>query len=374
MHGEIAGRMRHLVVSTPAPPPAVGDQPDDRRFSAQVDRLPIPVHRAHRVTNLIRWSGRAGKLVRQHRIGFVLCGNLKPAGYVACWVYRRYGIRYGVYCHGGDVLSELQKIRASPAKRRLAKSIFAGASAVVANSRWTAATAMDLLRELDVEVPEGRVRVVRPGADPERFRPRIENGTTRARYDIPDGPLLLTVARLHPHKGVAAVLRALRIMTSRGMEVSYAVVGDGPQAPALKDLARELGVSERVRWLGVVPEGDLAALYNCATLYVGISTRAETIGVEGFGISFLEASACGIAVVAGRSAGVVDAVRDGETGVLVDPHVPEELAEVVEGLLTDRARREALGAAGRRAVEEYFNWDRVVRDVEEVADRFSDSD
>jgi phosphatidylinositol alpha-1,6-mannosyltransferase len=93
--------------------------------------------------------------------------------------------------------------------------------------------------------------------------------------------------------------------------------------------------------------------------------------VEGFGISFTEASACGLPVVAGRSGGTADAVRDGETGVLVDPDRVEDVVASVRALLDDRELSARLGAAGRRAAETYFNWDRVVADLRRLADAAS---
>ena len=85
--------------------------------------------------------------------------------------------------------------------------------------------------------------------------------------------------------------------------------------------------------------------------------------VEGFGISLAEASACGVPVVAGRSGGIPAAVREGETGILVDADRPEAVAEALAGLLDDAALRARLGAAGRRAVESHYNWDRVTGDL-----------
>ena len=85
--------------------------------------------------------------------------------------------------------------------------------------------------------------------------------------------------------------------------------------------------------------------------------------VEGFGISLAEASACGLPVIAGRSGGISAAVRDGETGLLVDAERVEDVAEALERLLGDPRLRARLGAAGRRAVERHYNWDRVTGDL-----------
>jgi len=84
----------------------------------------------------------------------------------------------------------------------------------------------------------------------------------------------------------------------------------------------------------------------------------------------VEASACGLAVVGGRSGGVPDAVRENETGVLVDPDDPAAVAGAVKGLLADEALRRRMGAAGRRAAETYYNWDRVVADLIRIDGEF----
>jgi phosphatidylinositol alpha-1,6-mannosyltransferase len=114
----------------------------------------------------------------------------------------------------------------------------------------------------------------------------------------------------------------------------------------------------------------LPALYCIGNVYVGASRRSDLM-VEGFGISFTEASSCGLPVVAGRSGGTADAVREGETGVFVDPDRVEGVAEGIRVLLDDPALSARLGAAGRRAAETYFNWDRVVGDLRRLGDAAS---
>src|SRR2546421_8942916 len=104
----------------------------------------------------------------------------------------------------------------------------------------------------------------------------------------------------------------------------------------------------------------------CSSDLVGASRRAERLGVEGFGIALVEASACGRPVVAGNSGGIPDAVRDGETGFLVPPEEPAAFADAICRLLADPAAANRMGQNGRRAVETYFNWDRVVRDLREI--------
>jgi len=105
-------------------------------------------------------------------------------------------------------------------------------------------------------------------------------------------------------------------------------------------------------------------------VYVGASRRAsrrsERLGVEGFGIALVEASACGLPVVAGDSGGIPDAVRDGETGFLVPPEDPAAFAEAISRVLADAPLAQRMGDSGRRAVETHFNWDRAVRDLRAI--------
>ncbi len=369
LHGELVRRYPagELIVSTPQDPDA-GEV--DAQLRGAVDRLPIDRRRTKSLPGLLLWSRRAASLARQHHVRFVLCGNVKPAGYPARWVFERCRVPYGIYFHGADLLSEQHKIRHSLLKRRSAKAIMGGAAVLMANSEWTSGLALTVLGELGLDGHGQRLRVVHLGTDPERFRPGVDATAMLERLATAnggrEGRWLVTVARLEKHKGIDTVLEALPAIAERAPDVRYAVAGSGPERESLEKLAHRLGVADRVRFLGQVGEGDLPALYNLATVYVGASRRAERIGVEGFGIALVEASACGVPVVAGNSGGVPDAVREGETGFLVPPEEPAAVVEAVCRLLDDPALARRLGAAGRRAVETYYNWDRVVRDFRAI--------
>jgi phosphatidylinositol alpha-1,6-mannosyltransferase len=131
-------------------------------------------------------------------------------------------------------------------------------------------------------------------------------------------------------------------------------------------MAAELGIGGAVRFVGSVPDADLPALYNLAQAYLGVSRRADRSQVEGFGIALAEASACGLPVIAGRSGGLAEVVRDGETGLVVEPDDPDAVAAAVGRVFDDQLLSRRLGQAGRQAVETYYNWDRVIRDLLDI--------
>jgi phosphatidylinositol alpha-1,6-mannosyltransferase len=351
-----------LVVSTGQS----GDSSDvDAGFPNRVDRLGIPAGRLRTIQGILLWSRRVAVLARSTDAEFIWCGNVKPAAYPAKWTVERTGVPYGILFHGGDLLILQHQIHQSAVKRTAATALLSSAAVLVANSEWTRDRCLTVLSELEIDVPEDRVRVVPLGADPAFFRPGLDTRDVRARYGLEDGRWMVSVARLTRHKGIDTALKALARLRPRYPDLRYAVVGSGEEHESLEAEARELGVADRVRFLTDVPDRDLPALYNCAEIYLGVS-RLMAQRVEGFGISLAEASACGIPVIAGRSGGIPAAVRDGETGVLVDADGVDPVVEAVSGLLGDAPRRARLGAAGRRAVESHYNWDRVTADLRRI--------
>lgn len=361
MMGELARRYPagSLVIST-------GLHPGSREFDASlpnvVDRIGVPSRRLRTLHGLLVWSHRAGALARTIRPEFVWCGNFKPAGYPARWVRRRYGTPYGIIFYGTDLLLLQRQIQRSVTKRRTARAIIGSASVLVAISAWTRNLCLAVFNQLGFDAGSRDIRTLALGTDPEHFRPGIDGSSTRARYGLDGRRWLLTVARLTRHKGIDTGLQVLSQLRSRYPDVGYVVVGSGGDLPRLEAMAQDLGVSDRVRFLTDVPDRDLPGLYNSSEIYLGLSRQMEG-NVEGFGISLVEAGACGIPVVGGRSGGIPDAVREGETGLLVDPGRPDEVSAVVAGLLDDTSAARRLGAGGRRAVETHYNWNRVAADL-----------
>ena len=339
--------------------------PDAARYDAAeeyaIERQPFTFARANRFANQARWGRWLVKRCRD-RIQVLHCGNIRPVGYAVWWAHKRLRIPYVVYVNGGDLLRERVKAKRSALKRRTARLILGDAAGIVATSAWCADLAREVMREVGITSPPP-VAALDLGTDPVRFRPGNDTGTLRLRWGIRRAPIVVTVARLVPHKGQDVGIRALARLRDEFPTLRYVLVGEGHDEARLRNLAAELDVMDRVGFAGPMRDDELPEAYATSTVYLGASRIDNEVNAEGFGISFIEASACALPIVAGDSGGVRSAVRDGETGFVVNPTDVDAVAEALATLLRDVSLRDQMGVAGRRAVETHYNWQRVADDT-----------
>jgi phosphatidylinositol alpha-1,6-mannosyltransferase len=337
----------------------------DRNETYSIYRQAFHFNEAHIFKHQVEWARWLVNHVRREHIDVIHCGNIRPVGYAVRWASMRTRVPYLLYVNGGDLLREQRKMK-NALKRITARSIFGNASGIVATSRWVA--------ELTGEVVlQAGIRAVPPvgafdlGTDAASFTPSRDTGALRTRWDVGDAPLMLTVARLVPHKGQDIAIAALARLRDEFPDLRYVIVGEGHDRSRLRALAQQHGVEDRVIFAGPLSEAELPEAYATSNLYVGLSRVDNKVNVEGFGISFLEAASSGLPVVAGDSGGVRSAVRHGETGVVVEPIDVDAAVAAIAGLLRDPARHHSFSTAGRKAVEKHYNWDRVARDTRQFA-------
>jgi phosphatidyl-myo-inositol dimannoside synthase len=226
------------------------------------------------------------------------------------------------------------------------------ADAVIAVSRHSS----ELAKAAGVD--PRRIHVVHPGVD---MPARRSNGRAGR-------PTVLTVSRMHDsYKGHDMLVRALPEIRERVPAVQWVVIGDGPLRPMIEAMAAEHGLAESVRFLGRVSDEERDQWLDRSHVFALPSRLPpEGTGGEGFGIVYLEAGAHGMPVVGAAEGGALDAVVDGETGLLVDPRDHRELADSIAGLLLDSERAAALGEAGRQRASD-FTWERHARAVATLA-------
>lgn len=197
----------------------------------------------------------------------------------------------------------------------------------------------------------GKVRIVPNGVDTQKYQPRPPNEALRRKFGLSTDPCVLFVGSLIPRKGLPYLVEAAKTVVKAQPNVKFVMVGDGPQKPQLTAAIQTAGLQGNFMFLGNLTEADLVGIYSCADVFVLPSVQ------EGQGIVLLEAQASGVPVVAFGVGGVNEAVRDGETGLLIERGDTEALADALLKLLSDKALRGKMGAAGRRFVTENYSWD-----------------
>lgn len=205
--------------------------------------------------------------------------------------------------------------------------------------------------------PAGRrqVRRLAPPVDPELYCPDPLPGAV-------DGPArCIAVGRFVAQKGFSTLLRAWRLVLDqprhRATAVELVLIGDGPQRHCLERQIDRLSLGPTVRLTGPLVRGEVIAELRRAVLFaLPVRTRLRGLNPEGLGLAALEAAACGLPVVIGRSGGAPETVRPGVSGFVVDPDDPAELAMRIGDLLADRPRARAMGAQGRAYVSERFGF------------------
>ena len=241
-----------------------------------------------------------------------------------------------------------------PGTRQLACRVLRAASGVVAAGTYPARIASQVAGS---PLP---VINVPPGVDTDRFRPLPpeERASARTRFGLPvDRPVVLGLSRLVPRKGFDVLIDAV---AGLDVDVELAIAGAGRDAARLESRAARRGMGGRTRFLGRVPEADVADLYACADVFAMLCReRWAGLEAEGFGIVFVEAAACGVPAVAGRSGGAHEAVVDGETGLVVEPRDVDAVRAALARLLRDDAMRTGFGAAARRRAVDELSYDQL---------------
>ena len=234
------------------------------------------------------------------------------------------------------------------------------ADRVIANSEFT----RDELVKLGVV--SAKITLLYPGVDLERFRPGLPHADLNAGIGVVAGEkLIVSVGRLSRRKGFDQVIRALPLLLERGLTARYAVIGIGEDRDYLQSLAGELGVSDRVHFLGHVDPEDLPRWYNAADV-VAMPNREIDGDTEGFGMVFLEAAACAKPAVAGLAGGTGAAVIDGVTGLRVDGASTQAVADALGRLLGNAVLAEELGKKGYARALSDFSWHKVAEKTQQL--------
>ena len=370
--------MKHLLVTNDFPPKVGGIQsylwelwrrldPErttvlttphkgDRAFDA-AQPMRVERDRARWLLPTTALARRIDRLAADVDADVVLLDPALPVGLLGPRLERP----YGVVLHGAEVTVPGRM----PGTRRMLARVLRDAQLVVAAGGYPATEAR---RAAGRDLP---TVVVPPGVDPERFHPLAdtERRAERRRLGLdPDAPVVLGLSRLVPRKGFDVLIEAGAALAVRHPDLQIAIAGAGRDRKRLERVATHHG--SPVRFLGRLPEADLPVVHGVADCFAMLCRdRWAGLEQEGFGIVFLEAAACGVPAVAGRSGGSAEAVLDGATGIVVDgSRDVVAVAAAIDRILSDRDLRARLGSTARRRAVEEFDYDVLARRLQDALD------
>lgn len=226
---------------------------------------------------------------------------------------------------------------------------------------------------LEAGMKDHHVVVLNPGANINDVDFNYDNSSLREKYEIPDNTIiLLTVCRIEEKKGIDLVIEAMKNLKEMYPRLIYIVVGKVADwgknyYENLLRMITHYGLEKKVIFTGFISDNSFFHIYNQADIYIGpsrIETHNSSPRAEGFGITYLEASAACLPVIASRTGGIPDAVEDGISGILVENENVEELTSAIKYLLNNPAIAREMGERGRERVERYFTWEKVGKKLE----------
>jgi len=338
-----------------------GDHEIDRNLNCKVFRKKIPVGESGfaKLVKMLVICFWALIYVPKFNITTLHCGQVLSTGLAGLVCRAVFKTRYIVFVCG----SESIRFGRLPVLRKLMKKILQHADKIIANSEHTKQ------EYVQSGIGQERIAVFTPGVDTDVFKATPGTNFFREKYQLGSDPVLLTVSRLDERKGHDMVLQVLPHILVKFPTVKYLIAGTGREEGRLKSLVQQLDLKNHVIFAGYIDENKLPALYNAGDIFI-LPNRKTTNhtqlrgDIEGFGIVFLEAAACGKPTIAGNNGGATEAVKNGVSGLLVNPEKTNEINEALLQLLEDSTLAKTLGRNGRTRCTEIFQWSKLANKLE----------
>ncbi len=299
------------------------------------------------------------RLHRKHHFDVIHAFWLLPNGFTGTVVSRLCQVPLMIALRGSDIFISKQN------------SVFR------AMARWTLKQATMVTSVTptffpDLEafgVPKEKRRLIPNGSHPSLFPapPHSQLGALRQQLSIPEADLVVfALGRIVLKKGFDILIQALPLVKEKIPNVTLIIGGDGTDLSRLKIMAKDLGVSDSVRFPGTISRADVPTYFHLCDIFTLPAVFDPKGNVDGCPNVILEAMACGKPVVASGISGIPIVVKDGETGILVEEKDITQLAAALVALLTDKPKREQLGAAGQQRILNELTWDKVIEQIKDV--------
>ena len=301
------------------------------------------------------------RLHRKHGFDVIHAQWLLPNGFIGAALCKIYKLPLIVTMQGSDMLVAKQ----NPFFKRVAKW-------TLKQTAMVSSVTPTFLPELSaLGVSEQQRCLIPNGVDPTAFAlaGEKERSDTHLRKDLTipsDDAVVFALGRVVLKKGFDILIQALPFVKQRHPNVTLIIGGDGTDLQRLKALAKELSVSEHVRFPGTINRADVPKYFHLCDIFTLPAVFDPKGNVDGCPNVILEAMACGKPVVASNISGIPLVVKEGQTGLLVEERNSAELASALVVLLTDTAKREQFGRAGRQRVLNELTWDKVIEQFKDV--------
>ena len=334
---------------------------------------PFEIHRVPSITRLGRNKqfvlfalSKALQICKKRGVKLIYCGHI-VAGITGLLLKRLCNLPYIVHTYALEIMQAKNQ--------KLVASILQNADRIITISEFTKAAILKL------GVNCGKIRKVLPGICLDEFHPDVDASGIIDKYNLSEKKVILTIGRLdanEQYKGQDMVIKAMPDILHAVPSAVYAIGGDGSDRGRLENLAKEVGVADKVLFTGWIPEAEKPAFYAACEVFAMPSRemvqksplppffKGGSVKAEGFGIVYIEANACGKPVVGGKSGGVPDAVIDGVTGLLVEPNSPKAIGDAIIKLLTDAEMSRQLGENGRKRALRELSAEKMAQNIEAV--------
>lgn len=329
-----------------------------------------PKEKEHNLEGKVSFTGKSqgtfGKIcfglktltyIKNKKIDMVFCNHVSLS-LIAYLAKELFGVRYLVSTHGVEIWGDIRKRDFLGLKN---------ADLILPVSMFTRK-----ILEKKHEISLKEMPLLKHCVDIKKFNPEGKDCHLIEEYNLEDKKVLLSVGRLSSkerYKGHDKVINVMSEIIKKVPKTVYLIVGEGDDRKRLEKLVSKFNLEDYVIFTGFIADDLLAHYYNLCDLFVMPSQfgirNGKYIG-EGFGMVYLEASACAKPIIAGARGGSVEAVIDGKTGILVDPENITEVADSIIKVLTNNKLAKAMGEKGRKRVEEEFSFHSFKNKLENI--------
>jgi N-acetyl-alpha-D-glucosaminyl L-malate synthase BshA len=286
------------------------------------------------------------KIIRKEKIDIIHTHWVLPSGLVGAICRKIFKVPHIATVHGSDV----NTIKQSKILRRICSFILQNSDRITTNSSYTKSITLSI----DIK-SKNKVDVIPMGIDINRFK---SEGTTNLKEVFDVEYLILSVCILIDWKGTKYLIIAMKEVIKKFPNAKLVIGGNGPEKGKLEKLTKELNLENTVIFTGYIEDIDLPKYYSSADVFVLPSINLNGL-TEGLGVVLLEAMACGTPVIGSNVGGVPDIIKDGYNGFLVPEKSPEDLADKIIELLSNRKLAKEFSVNGLKTVKERFSGERV---------------